>query len=81
MAPWARGRGVATRAVRAVTAWALRDAGLARVVLRAAPGNTASCAVARAAGYAREGIARDAGLLHDGRTDLCVHSFVKGDLP
>jgi RimJ/RimL family protein N-acetyltransferase len=55
VAPWARGRGVATRALRLLTDWALRppDAGLGLgvVLLEIRPDNLASQHVARAAGY------------------------------
>jgi RimJ/RimL family protein N-acetyltransferase len=52
--PAARGRGAATAAARALTDWAL-EAGARRVVLLTIPGNTASEAVARRAGFAEAG--------------------------
>ena len=55
VAPWARGRGVATRACRLVADWALSDLGLARVELLADIDNTASMRVAEHAGFIREG--------------------------
>ena len=51
----ARGRGVASRAVRLVTEWALAEAGLCRVELLTDVGNLASQRVAEKAGYTREG--------------------------
>lgn len=51
----ARGRGVATRACRLLTSWALDALGLARVELLADIDNTASQRVAEHAGFIREG--------------------------
>jgi len=50
----ARGRGVATRAVRLLTEWGHRELGLERIELMAHDDNLASRAVAERAGYARE---------------------------
>jgi RimJ/RimL family protein N-acetyltransferase len=57
-APWARGRGVAVRAARLHTAWAVDALGLARVELLTDVGNHASQRVAAKAGFVREGVAR-----------------------
>jgi RimJ/RimL family protein N-acetyltransferase len=56
----ARGRGVATRALRLITSWLLDDLGLARVQLRADVDNVASQRVAERAGYVAEGVVRSA---------------------
>jgi RimJ/RimL family protein N-acetyltransferase len=50
----ARGHGVATRAVRLLSAWAFSDLGLERIELLTEPGNVASQRVAEAAGFTRE---------------------------
>ncbi|MEV0458730.1 GNAT family N-acetyltransferase [Catellatospora methionotrophica] len=70
IAPWTRGRGVATASVAAVSRWAFTVLGLQRVVLTHAVENTASCQVARKSGFALEGVTRASkrfgdGLLHD----------------
>ena len=57
-APWARRRGVATRATVLHTAWALGTLGLLRVELLADVDNTVSQRVAERAGFVREGVAR-----------------------
>jgi RimJ/RimL family protein N-acetyltransferase len=57
-APWARGRGVAVRATRLHTAWAVEALGLARVELLTDVRNSASQRVAEQAGFVREGVAR-----------------------
>ena len=54
VAPWARGRGVATRAVRLLAPWALTTLRLARVALDIDAPNAASRAVARRAGFTAE---------------------------
>jgi RimJ/RimL family protein N-acetyltransferase len=77
--PWARGRGVATAAVRALSAHAL-DNGLHRLELLTHWENPASQRVALAAGYQREGVRRAA--LPDrtgGRDDLVAFARVAGD--
>ncbi len=57
-APWARGRGIATRACRLHTDWALDVLQLPRVELLADVGNVGSQRVAERAGFVREGVAR-----------------------
>jgi precorrin-6B C5,15-methyltransferase / cobalt-precorrin-6B C5,C15-methyltransferase len=81
VAPWARGRGVASEATRALSQWAIRDHGFERVELLAATGNVASQRVAQKAGFVREGVARNAGRVHDARVDLVVFALVPDDLP
>lgn len=54
-APGARGRGVATRAVRLLTGWALRTLEVERVELLPFAGNRASMRVAVKAGFADTG--------------------------
>ncbi|GAA3308080.1 GNAT family N-acetyltransferase [Nonomuraea dietziae] len=66
VAEWARGRGVATAAARAVSEWAF-DKGVRRIELRAEVENLASLRVAYAAGYLQEGIERERRRTRDGR--------------
>ncbi|MFJ9028845.1 GNAT family N-acetyltransferase [Streptomyces sp. NPDC102274] len=63
--PAARGRGVATRATRAVTSWAFRTADARRIEIAHAVDNEASCHVARRCGYRPEGTLRDSHLFGD----------------
>jgi RimJ/RimL family protein N-acetyltransferase len=56
LAPGARGRGLATRAVRLITAWAFADPALVRLELMTLVGNDASGRVALRAGFRLEGI-------------------------
>ena len=76
----ARGQGYTTRAVVALSRWALTDGGLGRVELRAATGNVASGRVASKAGFQLEGTLRSAGFTRDGQVDLQVYSLIRADL-
>ncbi len=80
VAPWARRQGVASRSARALSVWALTVGELERVELLAATGNVGSQRVADAAGFEQEGVARNAGYVHDGRVDLIIYSLIAADL-
>ncbi|WP_210440289.1 GNAT family N-acetyltransferase [Nocardioides xinjiangensis] len=80
VAPWARGRGLAGKASRVLSDWAMSDQGMARVVIQCATGNKASQKAAESAGFIHEGVARSAGLVHSGRVDLAVYSKIASDL-
>jgi len=58
VAPWARGRGVATAAARLIRDWAFDELELARLEIAADVDNIASQRVAQAAGFSCEGVAR-----------------------
>jgi RimJ/RimL family protein N-acetyltransferase len=77
----ARGRGVTTRALRLVTAWALTQAGCERLVLRADVDNVPSQRVAERAGFVREGIERSArfNARRGRRVDFVVYSRLPSD--
>ena len=86
--PEARGRGVATSALRLLSDWLLAPggAGLARVQLDHAVGNVASCRVAKRAGFDQEGLRRRYLPLVDpeapegwSRADVCLHGRVSDD--
>jgi len=80
-APWARGRGVATAATRAVARWCLDHLGLLRVSWRAEVGNHASRLVATRVGFRMEGILRAGTPTHDGRrADCWGAALIPGDL-
>jgi RimJ/RimL family protein N-acetyltransferase len=77
--PWARGRGVAARAVRALARHAF-GAGTARLELLTHWENPASQRVALDAGFRREGVRRGAaGNRAGGRDDLLVFARLAGD--
>ncbi|MEU8262099.1 GNAT family N-acetyltransferase [Micromonospora sp. NPDC048999] len=76
----ARGRGVATRAVRALGSWAFAELGLHRIELCHAVGNPASCRVAERAGYPLEGTLRESHRYGDGRRhDEHLHARLATD--
>lgn len=80
VAPWARGRGVATDAVAAVTRWAFGALGLLRVEARHALGNPASCRILDKVGFSLEGTLRQAYTYGDGaRHDEHLHARLAGD--
>jgi RimJ/RimL family protein N-acetyltransferase len=70
LAPWARGMGVMTRALRLVLAWGFELPDLEVVYWRAQVGNWASRRVARRCGFRMEGTVRglleQRGVRHDG---------------
>ena len=80
--PTFRRKGVATRAVGAAVAYGFGERGLVRVSLEHGVGNHASCAVARAGGFAFEGIKR-AGIrsIDDGYDDAHLHARLATDPP
>jgi RimJ/RimL family protein N-acetyltransferase len=79
VAPQARGRGVAVRALRLLTEWALTELALERVELRITPDNVPSIRVAERCGFVREGVLRSVHFKQGLRTDLAVYSRIAGD--
>jgi ribosomal-protein-alanine N-acetyltransferase len=79
--PDARGRGVATRALGAVTVWAFEQLGLHRLELTHSTVNPVSCRVAANAGYRLEGTKRREGLHADGWHDMHLHARLTDDPP
>jgi len=77
IAPWSRGRGVATEAVQLLTAWAIDEVGFARIELLIDPENSASCAVAEGVGCMLEGVLRSKALVRGRRRDLAVYALVR----
>jgi RimJ/RimL family protein N-acetyltransferase len=76
----ARGRSVASRAVRLLSEWGLRERGLARISLITEPENVASQRVAEKAGYRREGLLRSWAELKGERRDFVMFSLLPEDL-
>ena len=69
LVPDARGRGVATRAVRLLARWAFNDLRLARLQLTCGPDKEASQRVAEHCGFRREGVLRSHQPFKGGRRD------------
>lgn len=81
IAPWARRRGYATRAVVAASTFGFSTLGLHRLHLYHAVDNRGSCAVARAAGFLLEGTLRQSYRYHDGPFhDEHLHGLLSTDL-
>jgi len=79
VAPEARGRGLAPRALRALGDWAFTELGMQRLQLRIEPGNEVSHAVALRAGYEREGTLRSAFVVRGRRADVVMYSRLPTD--
>jgi RimJ/RimL family protein N-acetyltransferase len=80
LASHARGRGVATHAVRLISRWAFEELQLARLDLTCGPDNRASQAVAERCGFTREGILRSHIPFKGTRRDSVVFSLLPGEL-
>lgn len=76
----AAGRGVATTAARLVARFGFAEAGLRRIEVLAAVGNTASQRVAEKLGALREGVLRRRLLLQGQSHDAVIYSLVAEDL-
>jgi RimJ/RimL family protein N-acetyltransferase len=74
VAPSARGRGIASRALTLLTDWALDELGLERVELRITVDNEPSIRVAEKCGYEREGVLRSVHFKQGRRHDMAVYA-------
>ena len=75
----ARGRGVASSALRAVAVWAFEELGLFRLELGHRTNNPASRGVAVAAGFVSEGFERQKLRYGDQRFDVEIHARLATD--
>jgi RimJ/RimL family protein N-acetyltransferase len=80
LVPAARGRGVASRAVRLMAGWAFAALGVARLELTCAPDNAASQRVAERCGFTREGLLRSHMRFKGARRDTLVFGLLDGEL-
>jgi ribosomal-protein-serine acetyltransferase len=71
------GKGIITRACRALLGYLFDERGLHRVEIRCATGNTRSCAIPERLGFTREGVARGAELVNGVFYDLVVWSMLE----
>jgi RimJ/RimL family protein N-acetyltransferase len=76
----ARRRGLATRAVRLVSDWALRALDIARLGLLTEEWNASSQRVAERAGFRREGVLRAWAAIDGRRGDYVSYSLLPEDL-
>ncbi len=75
----ARGRGVATRALRLLSRWAFAELGAARIQLLTEPENPASQRVAEKAGFRREALLRSFVDLKGRRADVYMYALLRDD--
>lgn len=75
------GRGLVSRAVRALIDVGFRDLGLHRIAIRAGEDNRRSRAIPERFGFTREGVARGAGRGTGGFYDLVVYSLLEDEWP
>jgi RimJ/RimL family protein N-acetyltransferase len=78
----ARGRGVATRALRLLAHWVLVDVGFERLQLQAETRNTASIRVAEKAGFTKQGVIRSerANPKDGGRSDHALYAILRDEI-
>lgn len=76
-----QGRGIVTRACRAIVGHAFAELGLNRVEIRCATGNRKSCAIPERLGFTCEGIARQAEWLYDHYVDLVIYAMLADEWP
>jgi RimJ/RimL family protein N-acetyltransferase len=74
--PAARGAGVASRALAALSVWALAEIGFYRLELDHSTRNKGSCRVAAKSGFLLEGTKRSAAIHSDGRHDMHLHARI-----
>jgi RimJ/RimL family protein N-acetyltransferase len=77
LAPRARGRGIATRAVKLLARWAFDELGIERLQLTCGPDNLASQRVAQRAGFTREGVLRSHLPFKGQRRDTVVFGLLR----
>jgi len=79
LAPGARGRGIATQALRQLSAWAFGTLGARRLQLLISVENQASSRVAERSGFVLEGVLRSLYLKQDLRSDTELWSLLPTD--
>ena len=76
----ARGRGVASRAIKLASSWGFRKLGLERIEILVHPENEPSQRAAEKAGFTREGILRSYTRVKAERFDMWSFSALPGEL-
>lgn len=81
LAPWARGRGAMTRAIRLFSGWIFEEIEtVERIQAGVEPSNSASQASIERAGFTREGLLRSYFPLKGRRRDIISYSLLRGEL-
>ena len=81
LAPWARGQGSMTRAIRLFCGWIFDELAIDRIQAGIEPGNAPSHALIQRAGFAHEGTLRSLFPLKGRRRDIVSYSLLRGELP
>jgi ribosomal-protein-serine acetyltransferase len=74
-----QGRGIVTRACRALLPYLFGELGLNRVEIGCAPGNTKSARIPERLGFVREGVLREQELLYDRYVDHVVYGLLASE--
>jgi ribosomal-protein-alanine N-acetyltransferase len=80
LAPWARGRGIGTAAIREACAWAFEHWGLVRIEMTTLPDNAGALAVASKLGFTREGLLRQRNYERAKQVDIVMLAVLRGEL-
>ena len=72
-----QGQGIMTACCRRLVEYVFREAGLHRVQIRCAIGNTRSCAIPQRLGFTHEGVLREAEWVNDRWLDLNMYSMLE----
>jgi [ribosomal protein S5]-alanine N-acetyltransferase len=80
LAPWGRGRGVMTRAVRLLSRWTFQTLPVERIEVTIEPENSHSRAVVERAGYTFEGVLRSYLEIKGRRRDAAMYSLLRDEL-
>jgi RimJ/RimL family protein N-acetyltransferase len=80
MAPWARGRGIGSAAVRAACEWAFDNWELNRIEMTTLPDNEGSLALAAKIGFTREGLLRQRNFERGKHVDIVMLGVLRGEL-
>ena len=72
-----QGKGIVTRAARALVDYSFDELGLNRVEIRCAEGNRKSRAIAERLGFRQEGVLRGSMLLYDRYLDMVIYGMLK----
>jgi RimJ/RimL family protein N-acetyltransferase len=79
LTPGARGRGIATRAVRLLTTWGFEHLDLHRMEITTTPDNEGTLRLAEALGFTREGVMRERNLERGRRVDVVMLAVLRRD--
>jgi ribosomal-protein-alanine N-acetyltransferase len=80
LAPWARGRGIGSAAVKAACEWAFENWQLKRIEMTTLPDNEGALALARKIGFTREGLLRSRNFERGKFVDIVMLAVLDGEL-